>query len=214
MKVYDQEGLNRALSELQGPGLVGPSPTDLDRIRRRRRGLILSLAGISWSVLVLAATYSLGPPLPRGYIIPMPLLAFGALAYVFAAHAEGFSMASFAEHMRTSARVWSEVGNTLWRMPRWAILLCLAGMVAPVVLPVTSPPRPAGTAVHDQRGYWLEDKGVKIRPMTEEEFRNFGATGDGPLAFISLDLSLLAAIGFAYGPGCRPKRRDDTPSGV
>jgi hypothetical protein len=215
MKVYDQEGLDRALSELQGPGVVQLSQSDLHKIRRRRRGLILSFAGVSWSVVVLVATCFFGPPLPRRYVLPMPFLAFGALAYVLAAHSDGFSMASFAEQLRAGAKFWSEVGRTLQRMPRWAILLCLAGMFSPVILQATGPPRPEGYAVQDQRGYWLEDKGGgKIRPMTEEEFRNFGVDSDRPLAFISLDLSLLAALGFAYGPGCRPRRRDDAASGV
>lgn len=201
MRIYDQEGLERALSDLHGPSSTRPSQLDLEKVRRRRRGLYLSFAGVFWSVSVFGGTCFFGPSLPRRYILPMPLFAFGALAYVLAAHSDGYrTAASFAASLRVGAEFWSEVARTIGRIPRWAIVLCLACIGSLMIPLVATPPRSHAHAVQDQQGYWLEDNGVKVRPMTEKEFRNFDEGSDRPVALLCFDLSLMAAIGFAYGP--------------
>jgi hypothetical protein len=200
VKVYDEQGLQRAISDLQKP-----RPAKLRRTEaglRRRRGLWLSLAALGWSGVLFGATYLWGSSIPRIYVIPMPFLMMGSLAYLFAAHCDGYTMTTWSGWMESRHRGISEMGKSLGRLPAWAVLLLLACVVSTVMVLAKTPSHPEGFAVQDKHGYWLEDShGGKVRPMTEEEFRNFGVQSDRPLAIICLELSLVATIGFAFGPG-------------
>jgi ferric-dicitrate binding protein FerR (iron transport regulator) len=209
MKIYDEEGLKRAVARLDVAAGAGQSQRHRDRVRRRRIGLHGASVVAAGSIAVLVATWFVEPPLPRALIIPVVLGALGAIVYLFAAHADGFSNRSMAEQLRSSGEFFAEVGATARRLPALAILLIVACVIGVGAAFATAPGRSRMFAVQDSHGYWLEDgSGTRLRPMSEEEFRRFGIQSDRPLACISLAFSVIAGIGFAYGPGSPRKSSD------
>jgi len=175
------------------------------------RGVCLAVLALAWSGVIFGATYLGGSgSLPRKYVIPMPFLMFGSLAYLFAAHGDSFTMTTWSDWVGSGLKGMSEMGKSLGRLPAWAVVLLVACITSTVIVLATIPSRPEGYAVQEKQGYWLEDAhGGKICPLTEKEFRNFGAEieSDRPLAAICFDLSLVATIGFAFGPGSPRKIR-------
>lgn len=208
VKIYDKQELVRALSDLQC-GTRGVADARRKASIRRRRGLWLSLVSLMWSAVVLCASTIGRSPLPKGYLLPMPFLALGSLAYLFAEHAETYTTTTMSGWIWSRLRAMAAIGRTIAGCPRWAYVALFVCGIATVVALAKMKSRPDVYAVQDRHGYWLEDKrGNRVGPIDQEAFRNFGAADDRPVAIICFDLSLLAIVGFAYGPGSI-RRSDD-----
>jgi MFS family permease len=211
MKIHDEEGLKQALSDFRRPGVVQPSQRERDRVRRRKIGLCLSVTGALWSASVFIATWFFESPLPRLYVVLMALLALGVIWYLFAAHADRYGSRTYGDQILSDVEFYKEIGATLGRLPVLAIAIIVACVLGVVASFASMPSKSESCAVQDSQGYWLEDgKGTKLRPMTEDEFRKFGEEKkDRPAAGILFAFSVLAAIGFFYGPGSRSRSSED-----
>jgi hypothetical protein len=201
MKIYDQDGLRRALAGLGDQGTATlPTHRAAAMERRRRRGLILSVPTLAASAVVHFVTYWPGAHIPIKYVWPLHILGIGALMYVVAAHCDGRGREPWSPTLRAGLRFVSEAMVTIAKLPRWALVTCIASMVYAAITFMTMLALLGGTAVQDGSTYWIEDHGTRIRTITAVEFQQHEIRQMRLFSTVWLELALAATMGFAYGP--------------